>query len=116
MAIYVSTTCLLNNKNSVFDVLDDCARAGLKNIELGITPASATELPLSRFKTYGFSYLCHNLFPPPPEPLIVNLASQDPTIMRRSKAQIKTSIDFCQSLDIRLFTCSSVWRYVGPHG
>lgn len=110
MAIYVSTACLLHSGNNIFGVLEAYAGACLKNVELGSTSEKVAGLSLARFKQYGFSYICHHLFPPPPEPFIVNLASQDPVILKRSMEQMKRSIDFCHSLGIELFSFHSGFR------
>jgi len=109
MSVYVSASCLANGSN-VFNVLDVYAEANLKNVELGSTHKHISELSPDRFKRYGFNLICHHLFPPPQESLIVNLASQDAVILKRSKEQIKRSIDFCDSLGIKLFTFHAGFR------
>jgi len=109
MAIYVSTTCLGDGRN-VFDVLETYAEADLRNIELGSTHNHINDLSPARFKRYGFNFFCHHYFPPPQEPFIVNLASQDPMILKRSKEQIKRSIEFCYVLGIKLFTFHAGFR------
>ena len=109
MAVYVSTTCLVNGSN-VFDVLETYAEAGLKNIELGSTHDHINQLSPARFKRYGFNFFCHHYFPPPEESFIVNLASQDPVILKRSREQVKRSIEFCYNLGIKLFTFHAGFR------
>ena len=109
MTVYVSTLCLANGSN-VFDVLETYAKAGLKNIELGSRHEYIGNLSPAKFTQYGFNLIAHHYFPPSPEPFVVNLASQDPVILKRSKEQIKRSIDFCQSMGIKLFTFHAGFR------
>jgi sugar phosphate isomerase/epimerase len=109
MPVYVSTSCLANGSN-VFDVLETYAKAGLRNIELGSPHKYISNLSPAKFARYGFNLIAHHYFPPPHEPLIVNLASYDAVILKRSKDQIKRSIAFCHSLGIKLFTFHAGFR------
>ena len=109
MPVYVSTSCLANGSN-VFDVLEAYAKAGLRNIELGSSYKYISDLSPAKFTRYGFNLIAHHYFPPPHEPLIVNLASQDAVILKRSKDQIKGSIDFCHSMGIKLFSFHAGFR------
>lgn len=103
MPIYVSTSCLVNG-NDVFDVLETYARAGLRNVELGSHHKYVAGLSPGNFMRYDFNFLVHHYFPPPQMPIIVNLASPNPAILEQSSLHIKTAIDFCHSLGIKLFT------------
>ncbi|MFC2003540.1 sugar phosphate isomerase/epimerase family protein [Chloroflexota bacterium] len=103
MPVYVSTTCLAKASN-IFHVLEAYAKAGLKYVELGASHEYIDDSLLAEFKKYRFSFMVHHYFPPPQRPFILNLASQNATILAQSKKQIKKSIDFCHSLGITLFT------------
>ena len=109
MPVYVSTSCLADGRN-VFDVLEAYAEAGLRNVELGVVHQYVSDLSSTRFTRYGFNLICHHYFPAPSEPLIVNLASQDAVILKRSREQIRRSIAFCHSLGIKLFTFHAGFR------
>ena len=109
MPVYVSSSCLAGGSN-VFDVLDTYARVGLKNIELGTKHKYINDLSPAMFRQYDLNLLCHHYFPSPKEPFIVNLASQDSAILKRSKEQIRRSIDFCYSLGIKLFSLHAGFR------
>lgn len=109
MPVYVSTSCLAGGSN-VFDVLDTYARVGLKNIELGTKHEYINDLSPARFRQYDLNLLCHHYFPPPEEPFMINLASQDSAILKRSKEQVRRSIDFCYSLGINLFSLHAGFR------
>ncbi len=103
MPIYVSTSCLVNPSN-VFDVLETYARAGLRNVELGSRHKYVAGLSPDNFKRYDFDFLIHQYFPPPEKSIIMNLASQNSVILEQSRLHIKRAIEFCHSLDIKLFT------------
>lgn len=109
MPVYVSTRCLVNG-NSVCDVLETYARAGLTNVELGCSHECIGDVSPAEFKKYGLNLIAHHYFLPPPEPLIVNLASQDQALLKRSQEQIRRSIDFCHSTGITLFTFHAGFR------
>lgn len=110
MAVYVSTNCLRDRSHSIIGVLDAYAGAGLKHVELGTTPESIPGLTMNALRQYDFQFLCHHLFPPPQEPFIINLASQDRGILERSREQLKKSIAFCNSFDIDFFSFHSGFR------
>lgn len=103
MPVYVSTSCLSNQSN-VFDVLDVYSGAGLRRVELGSRHNYFAPLSPADFRRYNFDYLIHNYFPPPEKPIILNLASQNPVILKQSLLHMKRAIDFCHSLGIKLFT------------
>lgn len=109
MPVYVSTSCPVN-KGNVFDVLGTYAKAGLRNVELGSSHRYVSNLSLDSFLQYNFDLIVHHYFPPPKSPFVVNLASQDAVLLKRSKQQMKRSIDFCHSLGIRLFSFHAGFR------
>ena len=109
MAVYVSTTCLARGGN-IFEVLETYTKAGLSHVELGASHKYVDGLSPAEFKQYGFNFMVHHYFPPAKEPFIVNLASQDSMILKRSKEQINRSIKFCHSLGIKLFTLHAGFR------
>lgn len=107
MNLYVSTSCL-KDKKDVFDILDTYHKSGINNVELGIWEQSIENLP--KLKQYGSNYLVHHYFPPPQGAFVVNLASQDKTILVNSREQMKKSIDFCQRFHIKLFSFHAGFR------
>jgi sugar phosphate isomerase/epimerase len=109
MPVYVSSSCLGGNKD-IFEVLDTCAKAGLKNIELGSRHKFTGNLSPASFRRYGFNLICHHYFPPPRVPFIINLASQNKSVLKKSQEQVKRSIDFCASLGIKLFSMHAGFR------
>jgi sugar phosphate isomerase/epimerase len=103
MTVYVSTSCLADESN-VFDVLEVYSRAGFRRVELGSRHKYLAPFSPADFRSFNFDYLIHNYFPPPEKLIILNLASQNPAILRQSLLHMKRAIDFCHSLDIGLFT------------
>ena len=102
--IYVSSSCVKSDRIS--NSVRILASEGFKNIEL----SGGTELYdqleddlLSLKKEFGLSYLCHNYFPPPPTPFVLNLASLDQEVAQLSFEHCKRAIDLSRSLDAKLF-------------
>lgn len=107
MLVYVSTACL-SNKYSFSQILDVCSKLGIKNIELGVS--KTPNIDLSVLKKYAFNYIVHHYFPLAKETFIVNLASQNKQIIRRSIDQMKRSIDFCVDFNISFFSFHAGFR------
>ena len=108
MSIYVSTSCL-SNKYKFPQILDAYSNLGIKNVELGICKDSTLDVA-KLLKKHDFNYIVHHYFTPPKEPFIVNLASQDKQILRKSIDQMIKSIDFCVDFDINFFSFHAGFR------
>lgn len=102
MSIYVSTSCL-STKYDLSQILDIYDKLGIKNIELGVCKDYSTDV-LKLLKKHNFNYIVHHYFPPPKKPFIINLASQNKSILKKSIDQIIKSIDFCGDFNINLFS------------
>jgi len=107
MPLYISTACL---NGDVFAVLDLYRESGFRNVELGSSHPYNEKISPSTIGEYDFNFLVHNYFPPPREPFIINIASQNRAILKRSLHQLKTGIDFCECLGTKLFTFHSGFR------
>ena len=108
MSMYVSTSCL-SSKYDFSQILDIYSKLGIKNVELGVCKDSTLDVT-KLIKRYNFDYIVHHYFPPPQKPFIVNLASQDKQIFRKSINQIIKSIDFCADFDINFFSFHAGFR------
>ena len=108
MPIYVSTSCL-SNKYILLQTLDIYSELGITNVELGVCKEYIGDVT-KLLKKHDFSYIVHHYFPPPKNPFIVNLASQNKQILRRSTNQIMKSIDFCTDFNIDLFSFHAGFR------
>lgn len=74
--IFISTSCVKNIK--IKDSVEELASNGFKNIELsgGTENYDGFEYDLLDLKEkYNLHYRCHNYFPPPKKPFVLNLAS-----------------------------------------
>lgn len=108
MSIYASTSCL-SSIYSYPEILDIYHDLGLHNVELGILRDPRVDVK-KLIKKYNFNYTAHHYFPPPRKPFIINLASQDKNIFKKSMRQILSSIDFCSKFHIDLFSFHSGFR------
>ncbi|RKY48797.1 MAG: hypothetical protein DRP88_01290 [Candidatus Neomarinimicrobiota bacterium] len=108
MSIYVSTSCL-SSKYNYSQILDAYSNLGIKNVELGVCKDSTLDVA-KLIKKHDFNYIVHHYFPPPKEPFIVNLASPDKQILRKSMDQMKNSIDFCVDFNINFFSFHAGFR------
>jgi len=74
--IYISTSCVKNTK--IKDSVQELAKNNFQNIELsgGTEYYENFENDLLELKDkYNLNYRCHNYFPPPKKPFVLNLAS-----------------------------------------
>jgi sugar phosphate isomerase/epimerase len=108
MSIYVSTSCL-SSKYNYSQILDAYSNLGIKNVELGVCKDPTLDVA-KLIKKHDFNYIVHHYFPPPKEPFIVNLASPDKQILRKSIDQMKNSIDFCVDFNINFFSFHAGFR------
>lgn len=106
MSIYVSTLCL-SREYDLPTTLDIYSKLGITNVELGLCKGYKD---LNIIKEHNFKYIVHNYFPPPEEPIVINLASQDTQICEESIIQIKKSIDFCANSSINFFSFHTGFR------
>lgn len=102
--IYISSSCIKNN--SIAQSVEQLAVEGYTNIELsgGTQYYEGFERDLLRLQDkYNLSYLCHNYFPPPKIPFVVNLASLDNEIVMLSMNHLKNAIDLTKVLGANKF-------------
>jgi sugar phosphate isomerase/epimerase len=91
--IFISSSCIKANKIS--DSVEALAAAGFNNIELsgGTKFYPEYESDLDDLKNeYGLNYRCHNYFPPPKIPFVLNLASVDENALRSTTENLKETI------------------------
>jgi len=96
--IFASTAGIARHFKSLPDLLAAATAAGLDCIELGWSPPLAgLELPdgLAAFRA---RWLVHNYFPAPAEPFVLNLASQAPDTLRRSRELSVRAIRLCAAV------------------
>lgn len=103
--IYVSSSCV--KARTIKEAVIKLKKGGFFNIEL----SSGTEYYvglkndlLELADKYDFNFLLHNYFPPPKKHFVINLASLDDAVSRKSMACLRRSLDLCGSLGIRKFS------------
>jgi len=97
--IYVSSSCVKAKK--IHQAVVELADHGFKNIELSGGTTFYSELEHDLFelkKKYGLNYLLHNYFPPPQEDFVINLASLNESISKKSFEHLKTAIKLSEIL------------------
>lgn len=97
--IYLSSSCITAEKIS--QVLSALGKYGITNIELsgGTNYCGTLAEDLIRLKAeYGFSYACHAYFPPPKQPFVVNLASGNEQIYKRSIEHYEKCMELMQRI------------------
>jgi len=87
--VYLSTTAFASS--DLDDILGVCERHRIDALEL----STVGRYDLARIgqTTYPSRYLVHNYFPPPPQPFVLNLASQDPGVLAASTAHCRGAIE-----------------------
>jgi len=99
---YALSTTFLGDNLPLSEVLPRCVDLGFNSIELGSNHLH--ELDLSFVKQYKVDYLVHNYFPTPRIPFVVNIASFDEEIRRKSINHVKSSILYCQEINAKIYT------------
>lgn len=103
--LYLSSACW--NGNDFSEFMDAALKAGITNVELSggfdSAPGSAEELAAYREK--GFSFMVHNYYPPPQDGhFILNIASTDAPLRRKSVAFAKRAMDLAAALGSGVYT------------
>jgi len=104
LTVFVSSVAVKAER--IVDVVDALAIAGIREIELSGGTVFYPEIfsDLRRLKEhYNLSYLCHNYFPPPEVPFVLNLASLDDEIYLKSIAQVKKAISLSLELGAKKY-------------
>lgn len=103
MSIYASTNCI---PALLKETLSTYTQLGIKNIEL--SPCAYEDgimgAILQTKASCSLSFLIHNYFPPSPQNLVINLASQDKNILERSIQFCKASIFLCSKLGSPIYS------------
>ena len=91
-SIFVSTNCI-PGLQSIISRVSMYQRSGLNAIELG-GGITVSDNSLSQITQTEARFLIHNYFPPPIDAFVLNLASDNNDILRRSLDMVSNAIDF----------------------
>ena len=98
---FVSTTFIKDNSR-VKNALEKLYKNSIFNIELGSNHSH--EKNYEYIKNYKVNYCVHNYFPIPKKNIVVNIASQNKMIRKKSLLHVKNSITFSKKINARLYT------------
>ncbi len=102
--IYISSACV--KAKTIKEAIKILYDEGYKNIELsgGTKPYDQLEADLIGLKNYhNLNFLCHNYFPPPENPFVLNLAATNNEISELSKNHCKKAIDLSIKLGAKKY-------------
>lgn len=102
MTVYASTTFAPDGSPAT-QVARELVDHGVRRIELGSNHAAEDGLE-SAFRTLGGEYLVHNYFPPPRDSFVVNVASDDEPLRRRSLTHATDGLEFAARVGAPLYT------------
>lgn len=97
--IYVSSACV--KAQTIKESIEILVHHDIKNIELsgGTSYYEGIENDLLELQEkYQLNLLCHNYFPPPPSPFVLNIASLDEKVSELSTQHILKAIDLSKKL------------------
>ena len=95
-SVYVSTACLAGEE-PIISRINLYKSFGLNSIELG-AGVSVDKKSLAEIFEIDANYLVHNYFPPPVESFVLNLASSDPQIRKRSQNFVRDALKLSKDL------------------
>ncbi len=108
----VSTTCLADL--SLHELVVAVSRAGGDSIELSgavqVKTGNLDELLVDLEERYGISFICHNYFPVPAEPLVLNMASLDDAIYRKTIDHYRNALDLSMRVGSSRFGLHAGYR------
>lgn len=99
--VYASTGCV---PGCFWQKLDRYSAAGLGEVELGTTTEQLGERLVERLRRRGLHYVVHNYFPPPVTEFVLNLASPDDEIRRRSLELVEQALATASALGSALYS------------
>lgn len=113
--IYASSACIPAAR--IGTAVETLADLGFRGVELsGGTapyPGLADELLELRAR-FGLRYRCHNYFPPPPAPFVLNLAAPDPAVYAQSVAHVRRALALSERFGAGVFGVHAGFRFMPP--
>jgi|TARA_B110000211_G_C14038909_1_gene535863 sugar phosphate isomerase/epimerase len=102
--IYVSSSCVRGK--TVSETVRILAKQGLKNIELSgghLYQENIFENLIELREQYDLNYSVHNYFPPPKDNFVLNIASCDDLIFKKTMEFYENTISLCKNLNIKKY-------------
>jgi len=96
------STTFLTDETPLQQALDECLKCGIESVELGSNHCYQDSYAF--ITDYPFEYLVHNYFPIPKDSFVLNIASLNNEIRKKSIRHIKSAIDFCSEFNAKLYT------------
>ena len=87
--LYISTNCF--ETPNLRAILSACEQHGIEGLEL--SAVEGWDPSLIGSTSHPARYLVHNYFPPADPAFVLNLASNDPSILERSRAHCRAALD-----------------------
>jgi len=110
--LFLSTTFIPDNL-SLLNALQLCLDNNIRAIEIGSN--HCFEENYDYIDEFNFEYLVHNYFPIPEESFVLNIASFNDTIRKKSINHIKSAVDFCDTIGAKIYTFHPGFL-TDPHG
>ena len=104
--IYVSTTFAKDN-SKLSDVIKLCIDNDITHLELGSN--HCYEKDYNYLNDYNIRYLVHNYFPIPEKSFVVNIASLDEDVRKKSLDHIYNALNLCETINSNLYTFHPVF-------
>lgn len=95
--IYVSTGGI--NKQPAWKTSEQLFNNGIKNIELSAGLYDSGQLKKLKSQKKKINFQLHNYFPPPSRPFVLNLASQDEEIIKKSMDHLEKALYYSAELE-----------------
>lgn len=102
MRLSVSTT-FAKDHSRLYSALKLCEEYNIDSVEIGSNHIYEKNYDYI-IDHFNCDYLVHNYFPVPEESVVVNIASLNDQILKRSIQHIKTAIDFSTKIGAELYT------------
>ena len=102
--IFISTTYFGKRESDLKNALNELEVLPVDGIEIGSTHKYSPDNSKTIKSISGKRLLFHNYFPPSKEPLILNIASSNDNLRKKSVDYIKKCISFCESHGGELYT------------
>ncbi len=96
MSLYFSTGGYRNFKTE--EAVNELINLGVKNIELSGTMYSPNNVDILKKNFEKIKFQVHNYFPPPKDPIVLNLASIDDDVFNKTYVHILNALKTCKEL------------------